>query len=165
MTLAHSLGFDNLFLHCTHDLVKVQACRAILVERLFAASPDVVTLKRAIRLVLHRLPRAFAEGAGSGDYLHLLAEIIEKVQASVATDVVVFCFEADVFKLMCARPVSDAIREGTADNTRMRTLLMQQFHRTWLVLDHLCCVRRRRRSATSCHVRWPVDPHPSRVPG
>lgn len=115
MTLAHSLGFDSLFLHSTHDLVKGQACRAILVERLYAVSPDVVTLKRAIRMVLHRLSRSLAEGAGSGDYLHLLADIIEKLQASVATDVIIFCFEADVFKLLCARPVSDAIREGTAD--------------------------------------------------
>lgn len=125
MTLAHSLGFDSLFLHSTHDLVKDQACRAILVERLFAASPDVVTLKRAIRLVLHRLSRSFAEGTGSGDYLHLLAEIVEKLQASIATDAIVFCFEADIFKLLCARPVSDAIREGMVNTTLVRTLLMQ----------------------------------------
>lgn len=143
LTLAHSLGFDSLFLHCTHDLVKDQACRAILVERLYAASPDVVALKRAIRIVLHRLSRSFAEGAGSGDYLHLLAEIIEKLQASVATDVIMFCFEADVFKLLCARPVSDAIREGTVDKIRVGTILMQQLHRAWFVPVHLCGNRRR----------------------
>lgn len=100
--------------------MKDQACRAILVDRLFAASPDVVTLNRTIRTVLHRLSRSFAEGAGSGDYLHLLAEIIEKLQASDATGVIMFCFEADVFKLLCARPVSDAIREGTMDRTKVK---------------------------------------------
>lgn len=127
LTISQSLGSDQLFLHCTHESVRDQACRAVLVECLFAASPDAIALKRAIRMVLHRLSHTVDTGAVTGDYLHLLAEIVERLKASApgnsVSSVVLFCFETDVFKSLCSQRLNDTVREGMLHGGMLRQSL------------------------------------------
>ncbi|KAI0637561.1 ribosome 60S biogenesis N-terminal-domain-containing protein [Trametes polyzona] len=112
---AQAAGFDTLFLHCSNEEVNHPSNRAILIDCLFASSPDVVAVKRAIRLILHRLSSA-ASVASRGNYLRLLGEIVGRLGSSFpvnhVVDVVAYCFDAEIIKSLCSTPLGDATREG-----------------------------------------------------
>ncbi|KAH9853304.1 ribosome 60S biogenesis N-terminal-domain-containing protein [Lenzites betulinus] len=109
------IGFDALFSNCTHTLANDQTFRATLVEQLFITSPDVITVKRAIRLILHRLAYVSAAEMASGGYLHLLAEIVEKhasTQVGSIGSVVLPCFDTVALKTLCSHSLAEDAREG-----------------------------------------------------
>ncbi|CDO76370.1 hypothetical protein BN946_scf185011.g34 [Trametes cinnabarina] len=104
----HSIPFDVSLLHAYHDSLQDQNCRATLVERLFASYPDVVSVKRAIRLVLHRIASS-TTADGAGGYLRLLAKIIEKLQSSEkAASLALFCLESEVLRSLFSRSIASA---------------------------------------------------------
>ncbi|KAI0352520.1 hypothetical protein OH77DRAFT_1523331 [Trametes cingulata] len=115
-SLTDGITFDALFLHCDHHQVRDQACRTALVERLCSSTPDIVSVKRAVRLVLHRLSsHCMAKGA-EGDYLRLLADIMERLQRSVKAELmasmILFCLDAEVVRSLFSGPLPASTREG-----------------------------------------------------
>ncbi|KAL7281927.1 hypothetical protein ACG7TL_003394 [Trametes sanguinea] len=110
---ADTIGFPLLLLHTTHESLEDEKIRTTLIERLFAPRPDVVDVKRAIQLVLHRLSSSAAAKNAAGSYLRLISNIIGKLRSSGKADgVVLFCLESGVLKSLCSQSLNDAARTG-----------------------------------------------------
>ena len=105
--------FETLFLHCRNELLADEACRMALVSSLFAGHVEVARVKRAIRLVLHRLS---SRTPTARDLLLLLASIVDGLQnvgrIADARSIVLFCFDCETMKTLSARPLQAEIREG-----------------------------------------------------
>ncbi|KAI0333443.1 hypothetical protein GY45DRAFT_306027 [Cubamyces sp. BRFM 1775] len=109
-----TVDFMLLFLHTTHDSVKDREWRTVLVKSLLASASSAVAVRRAIRLILHRLSPSTLPEAAVGSYLFLLSEIIEGScgRASDAAGLVLFTLDSDVIKSLCSRPLDSTAREG-----------------------------------------------------
>ncbi|KAI0640548.1 ribosome 60S biogenesis N-terminal-domain-containing protein [Trametes meyenii] len=112
---SHGLDFEGLFMHCTPDLLKDERFRKMLIEQSSTSYSELVSVKRAVRMILHRLSASSVTDDATGDYLRLLAGVIQKAygdQLAGSADAVVFCFEGEIMKSLCSRSLSAAVREG-----------------------------------------------------
>ncbi|KAH9887708.1 ribosome 60S biogenesis N-terminal-domain-containing protein [Cubamyces lactineus] len=108
--------FTLLFLHTTHDSIEDQEWRAVLVKSLLTSDSSAAAVRRAIRLILHRLTPSTLPEAAVGSYLSLLSEVIEGLRScskvSDAAGLVLFTLDSDVIKSLCSRLLNSKAREG-----------------------------------------------------
>ena len=113
-----SADFTLLFLHTTHDSIKDQEWRAVLVKSLLTSDSSAVVVRRAIRLILHRLTPSTLPESAVGSYLSLLSEVIEGLRScgkvSDAAGLVSFTLDSDVIKSLCSRSLNSKAREGAS---------------------------------------------------
>ncbi|KAI8984871.1 ribosome 60S biogenesis N-terminal-domain-containing protein [Trametes punicea] len=111
-----TLPFDLLLIHSSHNVFKDASARTSLIGRLFNPGVDHLSVKRAVRLILHRLSSHSLPESAGGDYLSLLAEIIQRLQAAGKVEdgvtVVSLCLDSDAIKSFCSRPLGAAARNG-----------------------------------------------------
>ena len=106
--------FEVLFLHWSGSSSD-EACREVLLDNLFAGHVEAIRIKRAVRLVLHRL-----EGSTLAvqSLLLLLARIISLLHIADkvvdAANMVLFCFDSEVMRTISAHALQSEIREGKA---------------------------------------------------
>ncbi|TBU65164.1 ribosome 60S biogenesis N-terminal-domain-containing protein [Dichomitus squalens] len=114
--VVHAASFETLFLHCRNELLDNEACRTVLVSSLFTGHVEVVTVKRSVRLVLHRLSSPTIGAATMRDLLLILGSIINGLQNTGrivdARIAALFCFESDAVKALTTRSLQDETREG-----------------------------------------------------
>ncbi|KAI0666153.1 ribosome 60S biogenesis N-terminal-domain-containing protein [Trametes maxima] len=113
---SNSLGFETLFMHCTPNLVNEEVFRKMLVEQSSTSYSETAAVKRAVRMILHRLSASSVADGTVGDYLRLLAAVIQKAQEAAqpadSARAAVFCFEAEIMKSLCSRSLPTTAREG-----------------------------------------------------
>ena len=88
----------------------------MLVDSAFAHGVKEPVVKRAIRLVLHRLSCIDRKSAVAGNLLLVLAEVIHRVseagRLTEASSIILFSFDSEVLKPMVEHALNDAVREG-----------------------------------------------------
>lgn len=85
-------------------------------DSLFTGYIEVAPVKRAVRLVLHRLSSPAVSATASQSLLLVLARIISRLRnadkAVDAATVVSFCFDSGILRTLSARSLQSEIREG-----------------------------------------------------
>ena len=107
-------------------------------------------------MILHRLSCLQPEDSALRDWLLVLAAIVratrEGGKANVA-DIILFCFDSDDMKSLCARSLSEAAREGTSSyscRSGARLTAFQDCPNCWKLLLRLAA-----KIFTSCSAGWP----------
>ena len=93
-----------------------EACREVLLDSLFAGYIEVAPVKRAVRLLLHRLSFPAVSATASQSLLLVLSGIVSRLQEAhkvvEAADIVSFCFDSEIMRTLSARSLQSEIREG-----------------------------------------------------
>ncbi|KAI0751700.1 ribosome 60S biogenesis N-terminal-domain-containing protein [Daedaleopsis nitida] len=113
--LIQELGFDTLLLHCTNKIIAEESAKEALVDSLFESKPDNVQLKRAIRLILHRLSYLGVEDLAVREWLLVLAAIVRRAQENgygCVSELVLFCFDSEAMRSVGSRSLTEVVREG-----------------------------------------------------
>ncbi|PIL36537.1 hypothetical protein GSI_00226 [Ganoderma sinense ZZ0214-1] len=113
--VAHMAPFEVLFLHWNSSLSD-KAHRDVLLDSLFSGHVEVVRVKRAVRLVLHRLSSPTGSALAVQSLLLVLACIIGHLhntdKVADAATIISFCFDSEVMRALSARSLQSEIREG-----------------------------------------------------
>lgn len=113
------MRFDSLFLHSLETQITDAASRDILVDAAFGAAPTLVSIKRAISLVAHRLVTSRAQDTLTRGMLLLLASMVKRALITFSVGDIAALKEAvfvrsEVMKAyLISESISTPIREGS----------------------------------------------------